>query len=267
VGTVIDRGQQLWEVDGHAGPQLFFGDRPMWRRLDNSVEDGVDVRILEENLVAMGFATPEQLTVDEEFTSATADAVERWQEALGLEEDGVVELGEVVVAPVPLRVAELLVGTGANDDADVMSVSATTRVVDVDLDTSLGDLVHEGDTVEVELPDGTVVPGVVTSVGTVATADESTGDTTIPVEITLESDPGGFEDAPVDVELIRSSAEDVMAVPVASLLALSEGGYAVERVTATGATELVPVELGAFADGWVEVSGDLTEGDEVVVPR
>ena len=37
------------------------------------------------------------------------------------------------------------------------------------------------------------------------------------------------------------------------------------RVT-TGGTELVAVELGAFADGWVQVTGDVAEGDDVVVP-
>jgi peptidoglycan hydrolase-like protein with peptidoglycan-binding domain len=266
VGSVIDRGQQLWEIDGHAGPQLFFGDRPMWRRLDNSVDDGPDVRILEENLVALGYATPDQLTVDDEFTSATADAVERWQEALGLEEDGVVELGEVVVAAGPVRVAERKVSTGAKDEGEVLSVSGTARLVHVDLDTALADLVHQGDAVEVELPDGTTAPGTVWSVGTVATADADTGETTIEVEIALASDPGGYEDAPVTVDLTRSRADGVLAVPVAALLALAEGGYAVERQTAAGGTELVAVELGAFADGWVEVTGDLSEGDQIVVP-
>jgi hypothetical protein len=36
---------------------------------------------------------------------------------------------------------------------------------------------------------------------------------------------------------------------------------------AGGGTELVPVEIGAFADGWVQVTGDLAEGDDVVVPE
>ena len=56
----------------------------------------------------------------------------------------------------------------------------------------------------------------------------------------------------------------MLAVPVRALLALAEGGYAVERVTATG-TELVPVELGAFADGYVQVTGTVAAGDTVVV--
>ena len=56
-GTVIDRGGTLWEVDGAPGPALLFGDRPMWRRaVDRVSTNGEDVRQLEENLVALGFA-------------------------------------------------------------------------------------------------------------------------------------------------------------------------------------------------------------------
>ena len=59
----------------------------------------------------------------------------------------------------------------------------------------------------------------------------------------------------------------MLAVPVEALLALAEGGYAVELAHDDGTTSLVAVELGAFADGWVEVTGDVAEGDEVVVPE
>ena len=73
----------------------------------------------------------------------------------------------------------------------------------------------------------------------------------------------GLDDAPVTVNFVRSSATGVLAVPVRALLALAEGGYAVERVTATG-TELVAVELGACADGYVQITGNVAEGDTVV---
>ena len=56
-------------------------------------------------------------------------------------------------------------------------------------------------------------------------------------------------------------------MPVNALLALLEGGYAVERVADDGTSTLVGVELGIFQDGWVEVRADgLDAGDTVAVP-
>jgi multidrug efflux pump subunit AcrA (membrane-fusion protein) len=92
--------------------------------------------------------------------------------------------------------------------------------------------------------------------------------TTFEVEIALD-DPsvaGGLDEAPVDVRVVSDTAEDVLAVPVTALLALAEGGYAVEVVDADGSTRLVGVEPGFFAEGLVEVTGDVAEGDLVVVP-
>ena len=60
------------------------------------------------------------------------------------------------------------------------------------------------------------------------------------------------------------AAEGVLAVPVEAVLALAEGGYAVEVDDGT-ARRLVGVELGVFADGMVEVTGELSPGDQVVV--
>ena len=54
LGSTIGRGDPLWEVDGAPGPRLLFGDRPMWRELRRGVDDGADVRQLEENLFALG---------------------------------------------------------------------------------------------------------------------------------------------------------------------------------------------------------------------
>ena len=48
---------------------------------------------------------------------------------------------------------------------------------------------------------------------------------------------------------------------------MADGSSVVERVETDGTTSQVPVETGAFADGWVEVTGDLAEGDDVVVPE
>ena len=70
------------------------------------------------------------------------------------------------------------------------------------------------------------------------------------------------------VHVVTESHPDVLAVPVNALVALLEGGYAVEVVDADGARRYVGVETGLFEDGKVEVAGDgIAAGDLVVVPR
>ena len=73
--------------------------------------------------------------------------------------------------------------------------------------------------------------------------------------------------SPVDIEVISEKATDVLAVPVDALLALAEGGYAVQVERTDGTARFVAVDIGKFADGLVAVSGDLSEGDRVLVPR
>lgn len=190
-----------------------------------------------------------------------------------------VDLGEVVFAPGALRVVEHRADLGAPvaPGAAVVAASSSERVVTVDLDARRQGLVAEGDAVEVELPDGTRAPATVASVATVAesgSTDDESGfggrdeEATVEVVVTL-SDPaatGQLDQAPVQVHVERNRAEQVLAVPVNALLALAEGGYAVE-VDEGGARRLVAVELGLFAEGMVEVRGDgLAEGMAAVVP-
>ena len=58
-------------------------------------------------------------------------------------------------------------------------------------------------------------------------------------------------------------------VPVNALLALANGGYALEEIGTGGAHQLVAVNLGLFddQDGLVQVTGSgLAAGQRVVVP-
>jgi multidrug efflux pump subunit AcrA (membrane-fusion protein) len=69
----------------------------------------------------------------------------------------------------------------------------------------------------------------------------------------------------VTVKVVTEAKRGALAVPVTALVALSGGGYALE-VDRAGQRTLVPVTPGAFADGYVEVSGrGVTEGTRVVV--
>ena len=173
-----------------------------------------------------------------------------------------------------VRVAGQSVNVGDTVTAglEVLTATTTDRVVTVDLGADDQELVTPGDEVEIDLPDGTRVTGRVTTIGTVATASgDGQGSPTVEVTIVLD-DPassGTIDQAPVDVLITTLSREDVLVVPVNALLALLEGGYAVEVLATDGATSLVGVETGMFQDGWVEVevpAGGLSEGDQVVVP-
>jgi hypothetical protein len=87
------------------------------------------------------------------------------------------------------------------------------------------------------------------------------------VELDDVSVAAGLDQAPVSVEVVTDSRSGVMAVPVTALLALSEGGYAVEVENADGTTHLVAVDPGLYASNLVEVtSSALQVGDQVVVP-
>lgn len=271
LGSIVERGDPVVEVDGVSIP-LWYGDRPLWRILDASSSDGEDIRQVEENLAALGFATSATMTVDDDWTAATTAAVRDWQESLGVDETGRLEPGDIALLPGPVRVAGHPSAVGQSAAGTVATVTAVDRQVTIDIEATQQTLVETGQEVEVVLPDGTVIDGIITDVGTVAETDDG-GDPLNPatptIEVVVDLDDSGagesFDQAPVTVRVTTSAATDVLAVPVDALLALAEGGYAVERITRAD-NELVPVEVGAFADGFVEVIGDLDESDDVVVP-
>ena len=154
--------------------------------------------------------------------------------------------------------------------APVLGTTTATRVVTLALSASRQDLVAPGQAVTIDLPDGSAVPGHVRSIGRVATAGENGAAATVPV--TIDIDAGAtlpdLDAAPVTVHVVTESHPDVLAVPVNALVALLEGGYAVEVVDADGARRYVGVKTGVFEDGKVEVAGDgIAAGDLVVVPR
>jgi peptidoglycan hydrolase-like protein with peptidoglycan-binding domain len=263
IGTTVGRGESLWEIDGNPGPRLLFGSRPMWRELRRGVDDGADVRQLEENLVALGHA-PADLVVDDEFDASTTAAIKAWQEAQGVDETGVVRPSDVVFAPGDRRVSSHVAVVGDAPQGDVIGVTGVNQVVTLAVEAADVDTFTIGDEPLVELPDDSRVGGVVWSIADVATRDAEGGGATIEVVVALRETTRAFDAAPVDVIVTTTLAEDALTVPFRALLALSEGGYAVEKVTATG-TELVGVELGADGDGVIQISGDIAEGDEVVV--
>ena len=267
-GDVLGHGDTLFMVEGDP-VTLFVTDVPFYRTLTVGTV-GDDVRVLEETLATFGFDAGGALVVDDTFDDATLEAVVAWQTSIGAPVDGVVNIGEIVVTEDPIRIATAHIGIGANvaPGTVVFTPSTSTSVVSVQLPAEDQEIVVVGDTVNVVMPNGSDEPGTVTSVGTIAIRSQEAG-TYFEVEVILDRDGAGagLDEAPVEVELIDDRAVDVLAVPVSALLALSEGGYAVEVDDGTGGTTLVAVEVGMYADGWVEIASTQIEaGMRVVTP-
>jgi peptidoglycan hydrolase-like protein with peptidoglycan-binding domain len=289
VGSTVKRGQPLFKLDERPVVAV-YGSLPLYRRLRAGVK-GTDVKQFEANLSKLGYTG---FPVDEAYTAATAQAARRWQADVGLTKTGAVEPGQLVVIPGAVRVAEHTarvgdrIGGDTGRSASVLSCTGTTRLVTVPLEVADQALAVKSRTVTVTVPGQRPVKGTIAQVGTVATAPEQTSnapgdqassapegtsptaaDARIQVTVTIADQKklGSLDAAPVDVDFVSQARKDVLAVPVAALLALPKGGYGVQIVQG-GATRIVAVKTGMFAAGRVEISGfGIAEGVTVGVPR
>jgi peptidoglycan hydrolase-like protein with peptidoglycan-binding domain len=269
VGSTVERGQAVYRVDD-TPVVLLYGTLPAYRTLAPDTE-GADVEQFENNLAALGYRG---FTVDTKYTAATVEAVEKWQKSLGLPETGMIEQGRICYAAGPVRVdsQDAAVGAEVAPDVPLLSYTGSARLATVELDVADRRLAVKDAPVTVTLPDGKTTPGTIAGVMTaVVPADGSPGSeptTTLEVTVTIadQNALAGLDQASVKVAFTASQRENVLTVPVAALLARSEGGYSVEVVTGK-TTKIVAVETGLFADGRVEVSGKgLKEGTTVGMP-
>ncbi len=267
-GDILNHGDTLFVVEGDP-VTLFVTAVPFYRTLDvGSVGD--DVRVLEESLAGFGFDAGGTLVVDDVFDEATADALVSWQASIGAPVDRVLNIGEIMVTKDPIRVASSHISIGSNvaQGTPIYTPSTSTSVVSVRLPAEDQELMVAGDSVTVVMPNGDDEPASVTKIGNIAIRSQEFG-TYFEVEITLDRQGAatGLDEAPVDVEVIDDRVENVLVVPVTALLALGEGGYAVQIDSGNGQTRLIAVEAGMYADGSVEVmSSELEAGMKVVVP-
>jgi hypothetical protein len=283
VGQVVTQGHVLYQVSG-VPVVLLHGSTPAYRSLLEGVK-GADVAQLNADLVALGYATKTQLPAGtDEFTWWTTLGVEKLQAAIGVTQNGVLALGQAVFAPAALRVTSVsaVLGAAAQPAQPLLQATSTTRQVSIALDASQQSQVAVGDKVMITLPDNQTTPGMISSVGTVATtsasggpASNGSGSSSVPTVAVLvnPTDPsatGTWDQAPVNVTITTGTVSNVLVVPVDALLAQTGGGYAVEIVGTDGIHHLVSITLGLFddADGLVQVEGpDLAVGQRVVVPK
>jgi len=283
VGNMVRQGQALYQVDGQP-VALLYGHVPAWRALSAGMT-GADVRELNTTLVRLGYARAAALGPRagwDYFGAGTAYALERFQAHLGITSPtGSLALGQAVFLPSAVKITAwataVAPGVAATAGAALMTATSDSPVVTIALDTAQQAEVKAGDTVSVTLPRGNTTPGVVTSVGTVATTNATTHATTITVVVALKHQAVArhLSSAPVTVSITTGVVRNALVVPVTALLAQpaqgpgeAGGGYAVE-VAGAGGHHLVPVSVGMIdnAAGLVQVTGGrLAVGQRVVVP-
>ncbi|AND15411.1 peptidoglycan-binding protein [Rathayibacter tritici] len=267
VGTSLGRGDTVYEVDT-VPTVLLLGTVPVWRDLSVGAK-GADVLQLEQNLSELGYFPR---VPDEEFLEPTAEAVRKWQKALKIPQTGEVPQSAIVVAPDVVRVGATPVAVETPVGAGTTVITLTAHAPSVQVMLPLADqgLASVGAAVSVTMPDGTLAPASVTSVGRAQVSggqnsgsqsqsqDDPSTSRVVPVEIAL-TDPAvadGLQEASVQAAFIGERHDDVLTVPVDALLARAGGGYELEVIGGDASKQRIPVTVGLVADGVAEVSGD-----------
>ncbi len=198
------------------------------------------------------------------LTGSLMRAIKRWQQDAELPVTGRIAVGDVAVLPGAVRVDAVTALRGDPAETPLLTVTPTAKVITVQADVAEAGTIQRGDRVTVTLPGDKTVDGTVSAVATAVTQDDP-GPTATPkraVTVTVDDDLSGIDAADVQVDLAGETREGVLAVPVGALVALSEGGYALQL--ADGG-RFVAVTTGMFAKGMVEVSGDGITEDLAVV--
>ncbi|WP_157410919.1 hypothetical protein [Actinoplanes rectilineatus] len=282
-GRTVRRGKPVYRADDQP-VVLFYGRMPLFREISGENLVGRDVRIVADNLRALGYATgvqpqpgstvaagtpgaaPAQVRKgDGVLTRELIAAIKRWQLDVGLPVTGTIRVGDVEVQSGAIRVDAVAAQPGSPSNTTLMTVTSTGKLITVPAELGEATGITAGAAVTVVLPDESTVPAKVLSVGRALVADESTvtGPAKLTVTVTANDpdDVAALDSADVQVRFAGRTAKNVLAAPVEALVALTEGGYAVQAPTG-----LVAVTTGMFAGGWVEIEGPgLAEGTTVVV--
>ena len=289
--SALQKKQDLKE--GPSGAILLYGSKPSWREFKLGMSDGIDVLQLKENLLVLGYGTLNELDMDGKFTPAVEDSIARMQRDYDFQVTGRFAFGEVLFVPGPsfIEASQTFPTVGAAisqnstlvfltpmqeveteiaEDGGFSEVTVSLQGVSTQIDVSDQELLSVGSEVEIELPDEQIIMGTVSLVGEVAVIpQDGQGNPYLEVEIDLLEgiDYRQWTGAQVNISATKSVASNVLAAPVTSLLALLGGGYALE-VADSGISRLVAVEIGTYADNWVEVRGaGLDENTEVIIPK
>lgn len=247
-GEQLDRGSVALRVDERPVPVL-IGDLPLYRPIDAVGLEGADVNMVATNLMELGHLRRSD-TAHFRTGPRFQAAVRAWQKDLGLEVTGNVGPDGVVVLGAPSRVAGVSAHTGDAAGGQPFTVTPTTRIVEASVPAADAGSIGAGAAATIELPDGRSLAGSLTSVST--TGEGADAQVTAVVAVDDQAALAGIDAAAVTVGVVVRSVTGVLIVPVAALVALAEGGYAVQDEGGG----LHAAEIGLVTDDRVEIRGD-----------
>ncbi|MFE2416363.1 hypothetical protein [Streptomyces hokutonensis] len=234
VGSKVSRGRSLYRLDDRPVP-VFYGTTPLFRPLDTRGLMGRDVKVVADNLRALGYdigaqpasgswvaqrpeptgaasaspapspsaspspsPSPSYVRVkpgEGVLTASLIAAVGRWQTQVGMPSTGVLGAGDVAVLPGEVRVGAVQAQPGDPATGTLMSVTGTAKSVSVPLSATDVDSIQQGDKATVTLPDNSEAHGTVSAISTDAQASDQAG-----------GDSGGTPQLVVTVSLDSTAA-------------------------------------------------------------
>lgn len=235
-------------------------------------EDAVRLAIARRDVALAAPDTAAQASAVEFAQRALADA----QEALTAAEEGTLTFlpaSEVLyLSGLPRRVDEVMATRGTVAQSAVMRVSGAELIVAASAAESDAKLLTVGDTATVAVGDDGSLTATVTALAPRKATGKEAGaryDVTLALVDPTPEQVQSLQGQNVRIAIpIGATAGEVLAVPAAALTAGAGGESRVEVVVpGEEDTKLVAVTTGLAAEGFVEISGDITEGEQVVVGR
>lgn len=202
-------------------------------------------------------------------------ALDDARQALKLAEDGTLThlpSSEVIyLAALPRRVDEVMTKRGSIAQSAVMRVSGAELTLAASAAESDAKLLKVGDAATVTLDDITL-EATVKSIAPRKTSGKEAGarfDVNLALVDPTPEQMEAMQGQNVRIAIpIGATAGEVLAVPAAALTAGAGGESRVEVfVPGEKDTRLVSVTTGLAAEGFVEISGEIEEGEQVVVGR
>ncbi|MFJ3395247.1 peptidoglycan-binding protein [Leifsonia aquatica] len=262
IGTRLRARDVLYRVDNT--PIVFFeGALPQWRSFEPGMTEGPDVEQLQANLRGWGYlaAAP-----DKKYGSQTVAAVKAWQKDTGLPITGSIEMGRIMFLNGESEVSDVKAKVGDRvGEGPVYLTKRTERTATINLPAG-SPLATTGGAVTIDLPSGKTIDGIIRSVDAAKTSDDGKTTQLATIAIADQEALGSLTDANVAIDIISEIKEKVLSVPTIALGAANGRGFVVEVVDQGSKPHPVAVKTGMFAGDRVEVTGQIREGQKVVVP-